>query len=354
MYSYLTGGGMCDMLLQNINFNGDFMKQKILVLISTLCFMLFVGCATSIPVNIQRPAVLDLGGAESICVVPFKLQEYDDGVKLGGITINFGTIFANTKEQEAEVEIANFLTNELTSKLAVSDYYKLVNSSVVESAIKAGTKVPVDIYLTGKIDKFSEDIVRERKEYFDENDESYYVTKYSKVVYLVVTYQVVDSKDNSVISYKTESYTRTSDLYDDRDDLPKSITVIDQELNYLVGQIYRNIHPYTEVKYLQLKSDKSKNPEFEVAEKLAKNGMIKEAQEKFSSIYEQTQNYEAGYNAALLMQANGDLDNAYNFMKEISEKTADKQSVTALKDIQFEIDSAKKLQAQNSARNSIK
>ena len=339
------------MLWQNINFIGVFMKQKILLLISTLCLMLLAGCATSIPVNVQRPAALDLGGAESICVVPFKLQEYDDKLSLGGITINFGTIFANTKEQKEEVEVSNFLTNQLTSKLAVSDYYKLVDSNIVEAAIKAGTKVPVDIYLTGKIDKFSEDIVRERKEYFDENDDSYYVTKYSKVVYLVVTYQVVDSKDNSVISYKTESYSRTSDLYDDSDDLPKAVTLIDQELNYLVEQIYRDIHPYTELKYLQLKSDKSKNPEFEVAEKLAKNGMIKEAQEKFASIYEQTQNYEAGYNAALLMQANGDLENAYNFMKEISNKTADKQSITALKDIQFEIDSAKKLQAQNSARS---
>ena len=342
------------MLWQNINFIGVFMKQKILLLICTLCLMFLAGCATSIPVNVQRPAALDLGGAESICVVPFKLQEYDDKLSLGGITINFGTIFTNTKEQKEEAEVANFLTNQLTSKLAASDYYKLVDSNIVESAIKAGTKVPVDVYLTGKIDKFSEDIVRERKEYFDENDDSYYVTKYSKVVYLVVTYQVVDSKDNSVISYKTESYSRTSDLYDDSDDLPKAVTLIDQELNYLVEQIYRNIHPYTELKYLQLKSDKSKNPEFEVAEKLAKNGMIKEAQEKFASIYEQTQNYEAGYNAALLMQANGDLDKAFNFMKEISDKTADKQSISALKDIQFEIDSAKKLQAQNAARSLIK
>ncbi len=339
------------MLLQNINFIGEFMKQKILLLISTLCLMLLAGCATSIPVNVQRPAALDLGGAESICVVPFKLQEFDDKLSLGGITINFGTIFTNTKEQKEEAEVANFLTNQLTSKLAVSDYYKLVDSKIVESAIKAGTKVPVDVYLTGKIDKFSEDIVRELKEYFDENDDSYYVTKYSKVVYLEVTYQVVNAKDNSIISYKPASYTVTSNEYERRSDLPNAYSVIEMQLNNLVEQIYRDIHPYTETKYLQLKSDKSKNPDFKIAQEMAKNGLTKEAQEKFAEIYSKTQNFEAGYNAAILMQVNGDLNNSYDLMKELSNVSSDKQVFNSLKDIQFEIDSAKKLQLQNAARS---
>ena len=51
----------------------------------------------------------------------------------------------------------------------------------------------------------------------------------------------------------------------------------------------------------------------------------------------------------------GDIaDRMGEMMKEISDKTADKQSISALKDIQFEIDSAKKLQAQNAARSLIK
>ena len=51
------------------------------------------------------------------------------------------------------------------------------------------------------------------------------------------------------------------------------------------------------------------------------------------------------------MQVNGDLNNSYDLMKELSNVSSDKQVFNALKDIQFEIDSAKKLQLQNAARS---
>jgi hypothetical protein len=326
------------------------MKGKILLLISTLCFVMFVGCATSIPVNIQRPSALDLGDAETVCVVPFKLQEFDDNIKFSGFIINFGSIVSSEKERKEEVLVSTYITKQLTSKLVNSDCYKLVDSAVVEAAIKEGREIPVDIYLTGKIDKFSEDVIYDEEEYI-EDDETKYRGFYKKSVWLEVTYQVVNAKDNSIISYKPASYTVTSNEYERRSDLPNAYSVIEMQLNNLVEQIYRDIHPYTETKYLQLKSDKSKNPDFKIAQEMAKNGLTKEAQEKFSEIYSKTQNFEAGYNAAILMQVNGDLNNSYDLMKELSNVSSDKQVFNALKDIQFEIDSAKKLQLQNAARS---
>ena len=89
------------------------MKGKILLLISTLCFVMFVGCATSIPVNIQRPSALDLGDAETVCVVPFKLHEFDDNIKFSGFIINFGSIVSSEKERKEEVLVSTYITKQL-------------------------------------------------------------------------------------------------------------------------------------------------------------------------------------------------------------------------------------------------
>ena len=119
------------------------MKGKILLLISTLCFVMFVGCATSIPVNIQRPSALDLGDAETVCVVPFKLHEFDDNIKFSGFIINFGSIVSSEKERKEEVLVSTYITKQLTSKLVNSDCYKLVDSAVVEAAINEFGRIDV-------------------------------------------------------------------------------------------------------------------------------------------------------------------------------------------------------------------
>ena len=331
------------------------MKKNCIILSFAFFLMMLVSCVTSIPVNVERPAELDLGGAETISVVPFKFPEVkpvtSGSIKIGSVTISLGNATkANEIKQTEEEKVAAYLTRELNSKLVISDCYELIDSAIVESAINLGTEIPADIYITGIVEEIEEKISYEDKEY-EEEGEIYYETKYKKTVNVSITYQVVNAKDNSIVSYKTVPFSKISNEADYKKDLPSAYSLLETELADLVEQIYKAIHPYTELKYLQLKSDKSKNPDFKTAETLAKNGMVKEAQDKFLNIYNETQNYEAAYNAAILMQAAGDLDNAYNFMKEISTLTGDKQSINALRDIQFEINSAKKLKAQNEARS---
>ena len=87
-----------------------------------------------------------------------------------------------------------------------------------------------------------------------------------------------------------------------------------------------------------------------LAAKLAKSGQIESSCEKFLEIYDETGDFVAGYNGAILLEAQGDLFNARDIMQELVDVTGDKRAVRALKNIDREIELSDKLDQQNANR----
>ena len=57
----------------------------------TLLLCLFISCATTITVQVKRPAQLDLNGAKTIAVLPFRPYQINDVVDVFSLIID--TIF---------------------------------------------------------------------------------------------------------------------------------------------------------------------------------------------------------------------------------------------------------------------
>ena len=74
------------------------------------------------------------------------------------------------------------------------------------------------------------------------------------------------------------------------------------------------------------------------------------AKEEYLKVYKQTGLLEAGFNAARLMEAQGNYEEAEKIMFEIYRNSANKKGYSALNDIRYEIRAAKKLQAQMEQR----
>ena len=86
--------------------------------------------------------------------------------------------------------------------------------------------------------------------------------------------------------------------------------------------------------------------EMELANEYAKNGNLQGAKETFLEVYEETGLFEAGYNAAILMQALEEYYDAERLMQELVDRTYDKQAVKALSSIKKEMKAKAKVSEQ--------
>ena len=82
------------------------------------------------------------------------------------------------------------------------------------------------------------------------------------------------------------------------------------------------------------------------AEKIAKKGQLGLAKNKYLSLYNTKDYFEAGYNAALLLQAMEEYEDAKAVMTNVYKRFGDKRAKTALKDIENDLESAKRLKNQ--------
>lgn len=320
------------------------MKKSIFLTSVLAGLLLLNSCASSIATKVERPAELDLRGANSISILPFQTSAYGDDDKiniLGLITITIGDEKDNPKKQ-----ITNYLTYNLQDALLNSNYLKVVGSKAVQKAIENGSEIPADVYLSGYINRFNSEINAEKTE----DDDGDLVYRYSRSVSFTVVYQVIDSATNEVICSKYKEISRNSGKYDTKKEVPAPLDLVESDLSYLVKTIMKQLQPYEETKYLTLLDDKSKNEDMKKAKSLAKDGYLKEALEDYLYLYNTENLFEAGYNAALLMQAMGNLDEAEQLMDEVNLIYKDKKSAKALSDIRTEKKYAEALQNQKSQK----
>lgn len=327
------------------------MKKLFSFLSLPLLLVLIAGCSTTVPVTVTRPAELDLHGAKSISVLPFRIStaKEDTGNNNGGTTIiiDIRHFFdLGPSDNPEEIKSANYLTDQLAQNLANSQYVQLVNSSSVQAALKNGTPIPADVYLTGKFNSFDSNIETTRNTETDSDGNKYTVYNYQKSVRISVTYQIIDAKTNQVIAYKSADLRSSSLGMKDSYKLPRDFDIISSQLNQLSNKILRELQPYEERVYIALKSDKTKDPDMKIADEMTKKGLIAQSEAKFLSIYKEKNSFVAGYNAAKLMQAQGKLHDAKDLMETLVNTFGEKDAMTALKNIDFEIAQAEKLKKQ--------
>lgn len=319
------------------------MKKSIITSILCAGILFLSSCATSISVNVQRPAELDLHGANSISVIPFQTEK-PSSLDSNQVVKILKFVFSD--RNSTKIDIADYLTNQLTNSLLNSNYMQVIGSDAVLTALENGTEVPADCYLTGYISKFDSDT--DFVEYKDEDDDGNvtYTYAYKRKVNVTIVYQVIDSSTSQIICSKSQELRATSSEYSNIDSVPSSYNVIKSELGSLVNQIMRELQPYVETKYLTMLDNKEFKNLMEPAKKMVKEGLIEDAHDAYLDIYNKYDIFEAGYNAALLKEAKGDLDGAESLMQEMIDKFGNKKAISAMSDIRNEKKLAAKLQNQ--------
>lgn len=332
--------------------------NKVRILLLTLLIFILASCATTLHVNFTRPAQLDLNGAHTIAVLPFKPCEYyrvnNESFTETFFVNSFYQIF--DIEDPDEKELLDLLESTIKNGLMKSPYIKLVNSTEVQRAINNGTLNPADVYLTGEMVTFTvKDSKYDEKRLIKEaegNRKAEYeiVTYWKRTVKYRFRYQVVDSNTNQVISYKEASDTFVEDSCRIKMDLPSAYSMLESDIRALGKAILKQLQPYYVVKTIELlevkTKDKALKERMKAADKLAGDFKLDEAYAAFTEIYEDYGIMEAGYNAAMLQEAKGNLSLAESLMLEVYERYPVSKVSNGLSDIRYEISQADRLNKQ--------
>lgn len=323
------------------------MKKKTVLLAALTLFaaLTFTSCSTTIHATIERPAQLDLNGADTIAVLPIQVSEsglFQNSGIIGDIYGFFSTIRNINNDS---LEIADYITRNLERNLSYSEYIDLVYSDSVKGALENGLPAPCDVYLSGTITRYNNEIKKEsRKVKVDGKDKI--VDYYTREVSFDLSYQVIDAATNRIISVNTVSLNEESYNEEKLKDVPDAMDTVRYELDSIVDDIMRQLQPYTVVKSISLLKDKSKDPDMKTADALAKKGLIEASRDMYLELYRTRYYFEAGYNAAVILEALGDFDGAYEEMQALAKKTGDRRAISAMNDIKREIDSRDTLKKQ--------
>lgn len=337
-------------------------KNKSNFLLSIL-FILFLlsSCATRVKYYVNRPAELDLHGAKTIAVLPIKPFDYylATGNNRDFLFNTFFSLFSGTPYDEKRA--IEFLQSNIEQKLTESPYIELVSASAVQESLEKGYLNPADVYFTGEVtnykvnDNISFDrvLVDTNRVDRDGNRIKEYRTirHYNRDVLFSFKYQIVDSSNNKILCHNNVSIHSSSGLRDHPRDLPDAYSLIYNDLSNSVRKIMKELQPYVVSRTVTLLEDKTKNENMKTADKLAREGKVKESYTLFLNIYEETNLFEAGYNSAVLQQALGNFYIAEKLMSDLYKKTSDSRCLSALSDIRVEINQAKRFLEQTEEKS---
>lgn len=321
------------------------------ILVNLICVLslstLFFSCTTTVNVQVKRPAELNLGKAKSIAIEP--IRPYSK---------------SNSRKTD-DRRIISYLETEIKDKLESGGYFTVIGP---EDRITAA-----DVYLDGEIVSFYVDdnrkSIRKKNPNYTAPSKSSpkksggsapkrvsrepeYITThvYVRKVKLVYRYTFIDAYTNQVIAEREYEISCTSGEEDHIVSLPSPYSLVKSDLDKIVKNISKDVQPYFVYVQYKLLKDKTKNSDFKDADKLADDGMIPESYNAFLKVYKSTGMFEAGYNAAILLEAQGYYQDAEMLMSELYENTKDDRAYEALKDIRYELNQYKKLVNQNQNR----
>lgn len=319
--------------------------RKIFFLFSLFSLLvLLTSCQTEVDTRVERPAALDIGTSKTVMVTPFKgstemSRILNEDSKRTQIYRNIDGLTSSAIKVDDEKRIAAALTQALEKQFEKTNRFTVVPSS------KSGSRPSVDLVVSGGLTYFGTSIQSEQRQTTDKRGgNARRTTYYWRDITLCVLYSVFDENKEILLDEREVKYTLSSEPTTERTFIPEAADMAIDKVRDLAKQIVKDFIPYSEDLTLSLLFHK--DTEMKTASTNAQVGKLDLAKEQYERIYQNKGYFEAGYNTAVLLQANGELQAAYDVMKELYNNTNDKRAKKALDALGQEISSKEKLKTQ--------
>jgi hypothetical protein len=291
-------GGLVTM---NKSFNGFCMA---------LIVVIFISCATTIKFGIEHPPLVDMRNMETLTVIPLEWKdngEYD--------------------------YLANDLTKTLISGVKRIKTYKFVEPSDLKNIRKSSYWEYVDVFIEGEIIDVvthNETEIREEKD-GDKTKTKEYATK---TVTVTIDYKYFRAIDDKILG----SFTKTAQSKTTFDNssrsskwwaelllnifIPKGKSTTElakSAIRQFSSDMRNELSPYKITEKRRIRESISKDPSFKEANRHIGRKNYFEALTIYKNIYEQTGSIVAGYNMALLLEANNQFLDALDLLEKLDD-----------------------------------
>jgi hypothetical protein len=293
----------------------------------TTLTLIIAGCATSVSFQVQRPPTLNTLGIQRLAVMPFSAS--------GG---------------SLQSQAAVWLTNESLARIQATGHFTMVNSSEVERVRSARGNLEdvADALFSGQVVSTTSKDSTSQGSYKDKSGRVITYTNYHREVSITYNYGITRTRDGSMVgpiskTHSTGSTSRSSG------ELSSAETMIQGLIQRSLAGLYRDVAPYmaTEKRSFMKETSKDKVVQQRVkdADALVKTGSYKSAQNAFLNIYQDTGSFAAAYNAALLIEIQGDLEGAAALMQRVQSDTGNPTAATEVARLRKELENAGLLEA---------
>jgi hypothetical protein len=282
-----------------------FFKYLFLIFIPT-----FISCAAIVKFEIEHPPLVDMRSMETITVIPL---EWKNNGRYSYLANDLTRVLINgVKRAKAN----NFIDPVILRNIDKSDYWEYV-----------------DVYIDCEIIYVTTDDKIELKEEKD-GDKTKTKRYITRTVTVNIEYKYICALDERILGRfnKTE---KASETFNDSARSSKWWTELlldifvpkgpsTEKLSRTAVQRFRfmnnELNPYTTAEERRIVESKNKEPVFREAKKLVRQKNYFEALILYKNIYEKTESITAGYNMALLLQANNQFIDALALLEELNEK----------------------------------
>jgi hypothetical protein len=323
------------------------MRRAVVVIFIFVLLGFIFGCSTSIPVTVTKPAEINMSGNRVIAVLDFRYPVKDksiSGKELLQWAISKLTGLNMPKELSVEQKVADYTTSQVIVTLLNTGYFQLVSPQEVAQAMQGGissSTTAVDIGQAVKaqaivngelylLDAKDQEWIDERKvtDASTGQEQTVFVPMIKRTVWVGMSYQVVNTSTGNVVASRSfDSQTSTDRELEDKRNLPDVEDMYTRLIDNFMPKMAKQLAPYQVREHRTLMRDKTKDPRMEQADDLVKGRVYDNALEIFLTVWQQTGNVAAGYNAAILYEVTGQIDMAIDQMKDVVDRTAERKAM---------------------------
>jgi len=309
-----------------------------------LLLMLLLGCSTMVPVDVMKPAEVNMGNMKTIAILNFGYPAlgYGDATVELIIRDTIGRYLGVSSVRNSEQEsVAKYATDRFISLLIDTNYFTILDPTNIEGAIITANKIslsPVelgqvlgaDALLTGSITYLNTNVDTQRNANKDKKTGKVtYTTTYTKKAELQLSYRILNAQTGQLVATK-QFGGETSSSASEYGDLPDNRKMYQSILDSILRPVPRQLVPYKVTEYRALMTDETKDPEMQKLDELTKKKFYQDALNGYLAVWKNKQNVAAGYNAAIMREITGDIDGAIALMTEVANTTKNEK---ALKEI---------------------
>ncbi|MCP4159786.1 MAG: hypothetical protein GY760_06910 [Deltaproteobacteria bacterium] len=314
--------------------------KKVLCLLSVF---LFFGCATSIRINVTKPAEVNMAGARKIAVLDVNYSE-SGVIDLGSLFDKplISILFGNSHREQINQDVTKYTTNNITMSLLNTGYFTIVGARELSeyfgegkdiNPLSIGSKSGAEAIIVSDITlmDYNDDDFYEKEQVYNsvtETTDEVSVRYFKRTVEFSLSYRVLNTKNGNLLASRQFNESQFHKVkYENKDNIKSEVSLFQTCVDNIMPLIAKQLAPYVVAEYRYLLKDETKDPAMERADELVQGSLYKEAFDIFIDIWGKNQNPAAGYNAAIMQEAMGLAQEAHDLMKEVGVKTGSKEAM---------------------------